>query len=745
MPQTYNTAVLYTGNGATTTFSIPFSYALASDVKASLNGIDTPLFSVSGSLISFFSAPATAVRVRVYRQSGLIGRRVDYTDGAVLSELDLDKDSIQSYNMSQEAFDQAQAIAAGYSDVGLAVDAAVAARDTAIAQANNAGLFSTAAINANSAAQAASTAAINANSTAQTAATAANNSNTTAQAAATSASTSAVNATNSAQSASLSANSLTGAVAAVNSAIATGGGFVSVFTPNGTGAVARSAVTRLKETVHLKDFGAVGDLVTDDTAAVQAFFNHCALSGATGRIQAGQYLIKSMITITVGTQGFTIDGPGANSATFYGAATFVGATPVIKVLGSSGNIGWRLGGFGIRPITGCVATIGIQFGAATGSAAVLQGYQYSTVYDLFVSDFTNGIHVSHCRMIHFKECAVWNTGITTQNSCLRISQSGGGFTGDLMFTMCQFVATRNNTNRCLLISTTGPFNISNGDNSLAGIKFNACLFYSGVECVRMDSINGSLLADIWFYGGCQMDQLTTNVIKANATGAGSAIDDIHIQDVFMNAASSQTVSFTADTSGNIRNVWIKDCQIYNAQAEAIYFNATTGGTMRNLRITGNTIQDNGINGSSISFYGAIDGINADGNSCVVGPNILSPYYLLLFTAGNTSIAASGNRTAGVARVAGILDNSGNVYKNITDNPGYNPRPPVTITVTASPFVYTNTSGAPELVQISGGTVTNLNIGVIGIPFTSPMYVPVGSGNTLNVTYSALPLMRSFGI
>ena len=247
MPQTYNTAVLYTGNGSTTTFSIPFSYAIASDVKASLNGIDTPLFAVAGSLISFFSAPTTGVRVRVYRQSGLLGRRVDYTDGAVLSELDLDKDSIQSYNMSQEAFDQAQAIAAGYVDVGLAVDAAVAARDTATAQATNAGLFSTAAINANSAAQAASTAAINANSTAQTASTAAINANSTAQTAATSATASALSAYGYQQTAATY-------VPGVNAAIAAGGTSTALFSQPGAGATVRASNAKLQDTVSIFDF-----------------------------------------------------------------------------------------------------------------------------------------------------------------------------------------------------------------------------------------------------------------------------------------------------------------------------------------------------------------------------------------------------------------------------------------------------------------------------------------------------------
>lgn len=65
------------------------------------------------------------------------------------------------------------------------------------------------------------------------------------------------------------------------------------FTQAGAGAIARTVALKLNETVSVKDFGAVGDGVTDDTVAIQA-----ALNAATDVLfPAGTYLVSADLTV----------------------------------------------------------------------------------------------------------------------------------------------------------------------------------------------------------------------------------------------------------------------------------------------------------------------------------------------------------------------------------------------------------------------------------------------------------------
>ena len=59
----------------------------------------------------------------------------------------------------------------------------------------------------------------------------------------------------------------------------------------------RSIASRLTETASVKDFGSLGDGVSDDTAAIQACVDYLAIAGGTATIPNGTYIITSAIVL----------------------------------------------------------------------------------------------------------------------------------------------------------------------------------------------------------------------------------------------------------------------------------------------------------------------------------------------------------------------------------------------------------------------------------------------------------------
>ena len=124
------------------------------------------------------------------------------------------------------------------------------------------------------------------------------------------------------------------------------------YLPAGTGAVATTVQTKLRESVSVKDFGAVGDGTTDDTAAIQAAINYIGgAGGGTVRLPKAVYLTTSTLTIdydsvellgdgglsghypiVVGSAGVVGQGPHTGATRIFASFT---SGPVVRVKKSS--------------------------------------------------------------------------------------------------------------------------------------------------------------------------------------------------------------------------------------------------------------------------------------------------------------------------------------------------------------------------------------------------------------------------
>lgn len=232
-----------TGDGSTTAYTIAFDYIDTADVKARVNNVATTAFTVSGSTVTFTTAPPNGQSIKIFRDTDNQTIQADFQSGSALRAVDLNSNFTQLLYVTQESTDVADTAttdaANAVTTAGNAVTTANTAStnaSTAVSTANTASTNATAAVNtantastnataavstANSAASDASTALSTANSattTANTANTTANSATTTANAASSTANTASTNASNAvttANAASATATAASNAVAAV--------------------------------------------------------------------------------------------------------------------------------------------------------------------------------------------------------------------------------------------------------------------------------------------------------------------------------------------------------------------------------------------------------------------------------------------------------------------------------------------------------------------------------------------------
>ena len=231
----------FTGNGSTTQYAVAFPYIRREHVAVTVAGIPSTFTWVNNSLIQMDAAPAAAAAVRVYRTTPISAPLVDFADGATLVAADLDTNSRQSIYIQQELDDAQTDNLPNVIPNGNKGDITTSVGGTVWAINNGA-----------------------------------------------------VTESKLAASAVTSAKILDGTIvnADVNASAGITAGKLS-FTQAGTGAVARTVDSRLKDVVSVKDFGAIGDGVANDTAAIQAALD----SGKAVFLPSGTYKVTSQLTM----------------------------------------------------------------------------------------------------------------------------------------------------------------------------------------------------------------------------------------------------------------------------------------------------------------------------------------------------------------------------------------------------------------------------------------------------------------
>ena len=115
---TSTTSTTHTGNGSTNNFSISFSFLANAEVDVTVAGVLKTLdthYTISGSTVTFTSGntPANGAAIKFQRDTDISAKKVDFQDGSVLTETDLDTNSDQVLFAQQEITDKLGTIEEG--------------------------------------------------------------------------------------------------------------------------------------------------------------------------------------------------------------------------------------------------------------------------------------------------------------------------------------------------------------------------------------------------------------------------------------------------------------------------------------------------------------------------------------------------------------------------------------------------------------------------------------------------------
>lgn len=492
----------------------------------------------------------------------------------------------------------------------------------------------------------------------------------------------------------------------------------------GTGAVATDVQSKLRESVSVKDFGAKGDGVTNDSVAIQsAVIAVTSAGGGNIKFPAGTYLLNSTVNILLSGISLTGDnqqstcivngqanlpaikfGDGTNTYNRNSISNMVFGQKAGVVAGS-GNCGLmvtKCGNFKLENVQvfSFPASLydGIVFDGVTQSYVSNFGFQSCTnigwklrnnTFDIYASNGRSdansyGFHIRDCQGLYFSNVSAY----ANSENGFHISTDGANNTRYLFFNNC-VADSSGKTNWDVIQLTVGAF--------------------TGCWASTQTSQAANPTADGWRLSGGVLSDITfTSCVTLANNRHGifcEYVTRVSITGCVMGSSYDMT-AFGGKGPGN-------------GLGSGAGSGVAIGAFASSVRVSGGTFINNQRYGIEIaSGADKIEILGFEGRFNVLGP-----------------VLNSANSTAHKCRISNVG--------------GYNPlgyiAPP---SVPASGVEVENKTGVDCMVYLTGGTVSDIRVGATGntagVLSTTPGSIFVPAGHFIKLAYTVAPAWQWIG-
>ena len=378
------------------------------------------------------------------------------------------------------------------------------------------------------------------------------------------------------------------------------------FKASGTGAVARNWRDKVREVVSVKDYGAVGDGSTDDTAAIQSAIDRLVANGG-GCLYTppGFYKTTSVLSIT---KGIIIQGAGLGVGTGSGnsGGTVIrnaSASGDVFTISSAESVSIRDLAIDCPSFTKSSGTAGIRIQGAGGSGNVnnrtrLENVRISNMYDGVMFDAASNCVIQACHIQDFL-----NVGIYSKNT-------GGVDSGHNTINACVIWDLNVGTSQAgIRYDKGGDIRIVN--NKILGGDY-------GLRIALDDGETGTLLIT----GNSFEEQLINDIRIGQATvskNLGNVVICGNQFSIIAPTTPQSNIAVVAGTAGGGATSWVKNISITgnvfnNAHNAAYYAISVQDGE-------GVVVSSNVISGGGNANPGGIDVSGSTVSAKVVGNSI----------------------------------------------------------------------------------------------------------------------------